>query len=129
MENSNDGIDKRIQLAEAEIAEYRSRIREYTVDKLERNALSHLRMLNGKLENLIVERARIQDAARPPNFEEQHPTDILQLIPKDGVRCGDGQRLGDWSPCGGYAKTIAKKKECNMYECPYHKWDPADHWG
>lgn len=62
-------------------------------------------------------------------LEERHPTDILQLLPKDGVRCGDGQRVGDWSPCGGYAKTIAKKKECNMYECPYHKWDPADHWG
>ena len=62
-------------------------------------------------------------------LEERHPKDNCQLIPKDDVRCGDGQRIGDWAPCRGRNKTIKEKKECNMYECPYHPYDPADHWG
>lgn len=52
------------------------------------------------------------------------PGTTAQYEPENGISCGQGR----WSPCGGSNQTIKEKQQCNLYECPYHAFDPDDHF-
>lgn len=66
-------------------------------------------------------------------MEEDSKGEIEPLIPGSATRhvmveghpCGGGE----WSPCRGSTKSVDGKKKCNLYECPYHPLDIADHFG
>lgn len=55
--------------------------------------------------------------------EQRLPNSATQYEKKEGVLCQHSDCLN----CRN--TTVEQKKECNMYECPYHPFDIEDHWG
>jgi hypothetical protein len=54
--------------------------------------------------------------------EELLPGSVTQYAPKEGVPCLHGKALG----CRD--ESIAAKKACNVYECPYQPFHISDHF-
>lgn len=61
-------------------------------------------------------------------IEESDSNKPWILIPEEGVICNSKRNGGlNWSPCGNKISGLMDKKNCNLFECPYHDIDVDDY--